>query len=37
MCTYNVPEERVVNTIHMVSDFMKLIFVGKGRPAQKGQ
>lgn len=26
----NVPEERVVNTIYMVSEFVELIFLGKG-------
>ena len=29
---YNVPEERVVNTISLVSEFMNFIFLEKGDP-----
>lgn len=29
MRTYDVPRERVVNTINTVSEFMKFIFLGK--------
>lgn len=36
MSTYNMPEKRVVNTLHVVSEFLECIF-WNGRTAQVGK